>query len=255
MVAALLGLLAVSGILGRWNLAGLQVRVELPDEIYDGLETLATVRLENRKRFLPSFLVRAGCGGRSALFVTLAPGESSIASVPVLFEGRGRRTLAGLEVGSAFPVNFFVRRFPAGAARPVLVFPAPRPGPVAGEEGRRAAGGGHHLRGRGVEGEVDRIGDYRGEPRKLIHWRLSARQDALLVREFSTAAREPVIIDPDRLPGALEDRLRTASFLINRLLRESRPVGLRLGSRTVAPGDSRAHKLRLLTELALHAPG
>jgi hypothetical protein len=54
LVSALLGFMAVSGVLGRWNLAGLGVRIEVPDEIYDGVPTLLTVRLANRKRLLPA---------------------------------------------------------------------------------------------------------------------------------------------------------------------------------------------------------
>jgi uncharacterized protein (DUF58 family) len=50
----------------------------------------------------------------------------------------------------------------------------------------------------------------------------------------------------------VEERLRCACWLVDRLLRAGRPVGLRAGTITVAPTCSHAHKLRLLKVLALH---
>ncbi len=37
LVSALLGFMAVSGILGRWNLARLSLRCLPPDELFDGV--------------------------------------------------------------------------------------------------------------------------------------------------------------------------------------------------------------------------
>ncbi|MBE0599494.1 MAG: DUF58 domain-containing protein, partial [Desulfuromonadales bacterium] len=110
--------------------------------------------------------------------------------------------------------------------------------------------------GRGYEGDVSRIGDYHGEPLKLIHWKLSARLGELKVRELSGPTREPVLIDPSQLPGpGLEERLSCASYLVNRLQREGCPVGLRLGDSILPPEFGRAHRLRLLSALGRHGFG
>jgi uncharacterized protein (DUF58 family) len=253
LVSALLGFMAVSGVLGRWNLAGLGVRVEVPDEVYDGVETLLSVRLENRKRLLPAFLVEVVLpAGRTSF--TLVEGRSTAGeTLPAVFHGRGIHTLAQAQVRSIFPINFFVRSFPVPVDRRLPVFPAPRPCRLSGEAGRRAAGGELPVARKGYEGELSRIADYRGgEPLKLIHWKLSARQGELKVKELSAAARPPVTIELDLLPGGPEERLRCASYLVGSYLRENRPVGLRLGGRTLPPAVGRAQKLRLLTELAGH---
>ena len=60
--------MAVSGILGWHNIRGLKMWIELPDEIYAGLATLATVRLVNAKRFSPSFLLRIKILGKTVNF-------------------------------------------------------------------------------------------------------------------------------------------------------------------------------------------
>lgn len=254
LVSALLGFLAVSGLLGRGNLAGLQVEVDLPEEIYDGRPTLATVRLENRKRW-PAFLVRVEVAGSPALFITVGGRQTATGLVSLSFAGRGERLLPPLQLHSAFPVGFFLRRFTLASAQKLTVFPAPRncSTPTAGPGAPQGKLSGDAP---GYEGEVTRISDYRGEPLKLIHWKLSARQAELKVRQLSAPRGEPVLVEPARLPGpGLEEQLSCACFLINRLQREGRPVGLRLGGRTTAPALSRSHRLRLLTELAHHDPG
>jgi uncharacterized protein (DUF58 family) len=63
----------------------------------------------------------------------------------------------------------------------------------------------------------------------------------------------PVIINPDELPGKLEERLSHAVFLINRLMAGGKAVGLKLAGQQIPPGISRQHRLKLLGELAHHA--
>jgi uncharacterized protein (DUF58 family) len=107
---------------------------------------------------------------------------------------------------------------------------------------------------RGGEGDISRIGEYRGgEPLRQIHWKLSARHDQLKVKELSAAARAPVVLDLATLPGAgIEERLRCACWLIGQLLRTGRPVGLRAGTVEIPPAAGRVHKLRLFKLLALY---
>lgn len=254
LVSALLGFMAVSGVLGRENIAGLAVSIDLPDELYDGRPTLVTVRLHNRKRLLCAFLVRVELPGGSLLFTAVGRRATAAASLPFTFSGRGTRPFERVRLSSPFPINFFIRRAVVAETRSVTVFPAPRRCLPAGDGSGRSKGMTEST-GRGYEGDISRIADYRGEPLKLIHWKLSARQDELKVRQLSATVREPLLIDPTALPGAdLEERLCGAAWLVNHCLRQNRPVGLRLGGRTIAPALSRPHKLRLLTELANHAP-
>jgi uncharacterized protein (DUF58 family) len=253
LVSALLGFMAVSGVLGRSNLSGLRVEFEPPEEIYDGRETLARIRVENPRRLLPAFLIRVTLPATATTFAVVDPAGTAAAAVTVTFRRRGQQTLPPVQVFSIFPINFFVRRLAVVPVRPVTVFPAPVScGLMFGTHGEIGRGE-RTSPNRGNEGEISRIADYRGEPIKRIHWKLSARQGELKIKELSAVAREPVILDPDALPGPhLEARLRCASFLVNRYLREDRPVGLNLGGRPIPPATGRAHKLRLLTELALY---
>jgi uncharacterized protein (DUF58 family) len=248
--------MTLSGILGWQNIRGLDVRLDVPDEIYRNLDTLVTVRLTNRKR-LPSFLLTAKVCGATAAFHLLDRGGEERRAVVVKFPERGRMHIATAEICSPFPVNFFVRCTRLAIDRQVLVFPTPASCPVAGVADRASDSGALPTVAKGYEGEMTKIADYTGsEPLKLIHWRLSARHGALKVKELAATAQEPVVLDVETLAGRdMEGNLGCAAFLVNRLIRVNRPVGLRLRDRVIEPGTSRAHRLRLLAELAVYDQG
>jgi uncharacterized protein (DUF58 family) len=254
LVSALLGFMAVSGILGRWNLAGLRLRCHPPEEVFDGVPTLLGIELVNGRRRLPVCLLEIAIGETQALFPLVPPGSSQRRALTFTLSGRGWQKLPAVQVRSRFPINFFIRSLTLAVAEPVLVFPAPRPCPLPWQADAGGQRGTAPTPRKGLEGEVSRIGDYRGgEPLRLIHWKLSARHEQLKVKELSATRRAPVILDLGALPGAgLEGRLRSATYLVQLLLRDQRPVGLRAGSTVLPPRLGHPHKLRLLRALALY---
>jgi len=229
--------------------------VELPDEIYCGLPTLATVRLVNAKQRFPSFLLQVEMLGKTSSLNLLRRGEIESRSFVHTFQERGRVTIPFSEIFSPFPINFFVRRRRWSFARQLLVFPAPRVCAAAESLDKGGKSGNLTSLRKGYEGDVTRIADYTGnEPLKLIHWRLSAKHEEFKVKEMSATAGEPVIIDIEAMPGKnLEEHLSCAVFLINRLIGANRPVGLKLPDRVINPALSREHRLGLLAELAVYA--
>ena len=109
------------------------------------------------------------------------------------------------------------------------------------------------MRDRGQDGELERIAAYSGrEPLRVIHWKLSARGDDLLVKEFGRQTTPPLVIDLDSLTGStLEERISQAAWLVRRWVSQ-RPVGLCCGNRTIPPASGRVQGALLLKELALY---
>lgn len=255
IVAAQLGFMAVSGLMGWLNIRHLHLEVAFPDEIYSGIETIVTLRVRSLRRHLPSFLIRAHLFDQTTQFPVVDRGASASIPIMVTFRGRGEKTVEKCRFSSIFPVNFFIRFAHCPLDRPFIVFPEPRKSPIparagTGKEGEAA------VAARGYDGDVEKIADYTGtEPRKLIHWRLSAKHEQFKVKEMAARAAEPVILDVAAVAGAnLEERLSRAAYLVNRLLREKRPVGMKLGGRRIPPATGRTHRLHLLRELALYDP-
>jgi uncharacterized protein (DUF58 family) len=204
---------------------------------------------------LPHYLLTLRLEGVEAAVPILGTREKKELKLLVTFKTRGAGIVSRAAVTSPFPVNFFVRSNILTLHAGYLVFPQPKPLPSSWNRGDPKEIGNISQLKKGSSGETESIDLYTGsEPFKQIHWKLSARHDDLLVKEMSEEAGKPVIIDPDQLPGGVEERLGHAAFLINNLMSGGRAVGLRIGEKNVPPGISRGHRLRLLGELACHAP-
>jgi uncharacterized protein (DUF58 family) len=250
----MLAFMAVSGLLGWLNIRGLCVTVQVPDELYAGSETLVTLSIDNRKRFLPSFLVSAAISGKPATFIMVDRRKSQSAPLLIAFKERGHHTLHTARISSPFPVNFFVRYRTVPVTGSFLVFAAPLAFSGPFESAKPDPGQAKESSGKGYEGELAKISDYRGgESLKMIHWRLSAKHEELKVKELTATGDEPVLLEFEAIPGkSLEERLSYCTFLVNRLGKWGRPVGLKLGEIVIPPAATRPHRLRLLGELAVY---
>ena len=244
----------VAGLFGWMNIRGNVVHVELPDEIYDGVGTLVTIRLVNGKSVMPSFLIRVKIFAEDATFTMVGRSGEEAGSMLCKFHGRGRKSPGELRMESCFPINFFVRSKKYYIPGNFVVFPAPKPGTLPGWPGDNGMRGGAVTRIKGLDGDLSRILDYTGkEPLKLIHWRVSAKHGDLKVKEMTSSLNQPLMLDIDNFPGDdLERSLSYGAFLVNTLIRRNRPVGLKAGRTLINPDVSRAHRLTLLTELALY---
>jgi uncharacterized protein (DUF58 family) len=255
MVSALLGFMSVSGFLGHWNLKKLQLRLQPPDEIYAGLETLVRVCVINQRRWLPAFLLDLSFNNsyqQCGHLALLKAHEDQGVGVPVTFSGRGDHCRHQVTVSSTFPINFFIRHRHLHLEQTITVFPRPVPCHNRGASSLQQEHGMQNTSQRGYDGDITRIGDYvAGEPLKMIHWKLSARHDSLKIKELSHQQQPPVEINPLELPGrSLEQQLSCATYLINDLIRHHRPVGLQLTPESIAPDVGKGHKIYLLKLLA-----
>jgi len=246
--------MSVSGFLGWINIRRLSILVDLPDEIYSGVQTLVTVRLTNRKHRFPSFLLNVCILGEKVPFDLIPRGDDQRNSFLYTFSERGGHVIPSGEISSSFPINFFVRSRWVSVDRRVVVFPAPARCSAPANRGRINECGALADHAKGYEGDVAKITDYTGaEPFKLIHWRLSAKHRDLKVKELSVTVQEPVILHLNAMPGNhLEERLSCAAFLVNRLIGKKTMVGLKLKNRLLPAAATREHRLRLLSELALY---
>lgn len=197
VLSAMLGALLVSGFVSKLALAGLHLRLALPDHIFARQPVLARISVKNLKRWIPSLSVRlsAGRGRRkgesrgldmeSTYFPVLAPGADVSAAIEASFARRGRYRDEGVLLETRFPFGFSVRRTRLNLSEPVVVYPSVEAGPeseriVAELERRgqgRAPGDSHDLYR--VRPALD------GDEARMIHWKASARGAGLWVREFS----------------------------------------------------------------------
>lgn len=248
--------MAMSGLFGRNNLTDLRIDLGLPEEIFADCPTLGRVRVTNRRRWLPGFLLEVELAGRRVLFPLVPAGASVERPVELRFSRRGEHPLPELSLTSSFPVNFFRRGFRFRPPGTGLVFPHPVAFANPVDHREPSGVGVDPVQWSGQEGELRSISDYQGgEPLKAIHWKLSARQDELKVKWHSGLSEPPVLIELHQLPGPLEQQLSHASHLVLELTRNHRPVGLKLAGMSISAGSGSLHRRKLLKELARYAEG
>jgi uncharacterized protein (DUF58 family) len=89
----------------------------------------------------------------------------------------------------------------------------------------------------------------------MIPWKLTARNDDLLVKEFGIRSTEPLIIDMSMLPGRNpKERISKTTWLVKHWA-DKRTVGLVLNGHIISPKVGSRHAIHLLTELAFYGKG
>ncbi len=264
LASMLLGLIVVSGILSEAAMRGLRLAPVLPDEIHAGRPALAGATVANRKRWIPSYSVFVEILGperpsRAVHLPRLLAGEERLVTWEVTLPARGRRRLPGVRVTTRFPFGVFLKAGQALLEEEVLVYPAV--GSVPEHLLRQVGGSGvAHTRRRGRGSELHNLRDYRaGDDPRLIHWRSSAKTQALTVRELEaeTSTDTRIVLDGRGAADAtrLEAGLSEAASLAMRLLRAGAHVELAGPGVLVPLGRGRAQERRILTALALFEPG
>ncbi|ROQ93360.1 DUF58 domain-containing protein [Desulfosoma caldarium] len=256
ITSTLLGFMLLSGIAGKSNLEAVDVSVSLPEEIYAKTPAPVIVRVRNRRRFFPIYLVYVHVGSEKVLFTYVERASEKRRTIPVRFERRGAFPSVPVWVASPFPFGFFERTRLLSPLPTVIVYPKPVPcRPATKPFAQTDHGEDKSLEHRtGEEHDLRSIREYQaGDPLKKIHWKCSARTDRWLTKEFSITTEDAMVVNVAHLPGKnWESRLSCAAFVINWAVRRGKAVGLVLEGQIYEPKASLPHKRELLKALALH---
>jgi uncharacterized protein (DUF58 family) len=263
LCSLLCALIIVASILSEHlSMRGLEITAVLPEEAYAGRPALVGGIVTNRKRRLPSYSFTLEVPGegtqRVVHFPYLPAGGERLISWPATFPARGRHRLPSLRLTTRFPFGLTVKSNRVAFDGEVIVYPAVEP--VSPDRLRDPAGGAsvpRRRRGRGDD--LYNLRQYRpGDDPRLIHWRSSAKAQALTVRELEDEAGRDVRLLLDGAgrgdPAALERGLSEAASLAVHLLRRGAGVELRGPGLAVPIGRGRGQEVRILTALALYAP-
>ncbi|WP_457600862.1 DUF58 domain-containing protein [Hydrogenivirga sp.] len=251
LVSSMLALMLISGTSSILNLKGIELRLIPPPEVFANRRT--PFRLIARKRGrLPSFLIRVSSDIDETLFPILDSRERD-SVLHLLFSRRGAVEKVRLVISSDFPLGMFVRSVEVELEVRFTVFPEPIKTPLTFvSSGREREGSSPRFTPTKGYDEVRGIKDYSGESMKLIHWKLSAKRDRLLVKEMVGEEREPVILSLNSVSGDIETRLSKLAYLAIDLIDRGYPVGLELDGKEVPPRGGNSQKLIILRELALY---
>jgi uncharacterized protein (DUF58 family) len=255
ITAAFLSFMAVSGVFGKNNIASVTVELGEFGEPYSNSEFLLKVRLVNRRRFLPSFLLRVRIDTIETIFPYVGAGASVEKYINMIAGRRGRHSINSINISSAFPFNFFVRLRSINTLFEYIVFPEPKKCALDDFlEKKYKARGEMSSKRAGYEGDLMSVRNYAyGDPMKYIHWKASAKSRELKTKELSSLSQRPVVIDFENTGiNNKEERISCVTYLLLRLYRRNIPVGLRIGGLEFGPGTSASLKTNMIRELALY---
>jgi len=253
MVSALLGFMAVSGILGQRNLQRLTIEIFPEEDLFANLPANISVQLHNRRRWLPAFLLQVEIGASHRLYPAIPAGNTMKMSLPLTLAERGYQKVPDIWIRSCFPINFFIRSRRLVNQGQLLIFPQPLSVtiPLNQTESRHARH--QELVQPGNDGELRNIDSYQSsDPLKAIHWKLSARHDDYKVKRLNRLGAPAVTVNLTDFSGSLEQRLSRCTFAIIQMTRQQQAVGLQLDEQRIAPAAGRNQQIKLLTELALY---
>lgn len=269
-----LGAIMVSVFWGWFTLRGITVSRVTPDVLLARQSFVIRYSLESRHRWwaargihVVDILSADAPMAQPEAFVSyLPPGETITLHVPAICHARGRVQFTQIGVATRFPFGLFTKYLGIDQPHELTVFPelGTLQHDVTGTSrlGEVAVGDGGVSR-RAGDDEYFGLREYRaGDNPRRIHWRRTAALGQLMVREMSRneAQQVWVIVDThiDEPGSPVADRLEIAisgaATVICDLLERGAKVGLVCNGEpllVLPPGGGRAHRPRLLRELAL----
>lgn len=193
--------------------------------------------------------LRVDCGAAAAI-LSLVDGNGQ-ATLVVPTQQRGWLDLERLRISTTRPLGLARAWAYVWPDAPLLVYPSPEAhGPPLPE----GSGANALARLRPTGDDVHHLRAYRrGDARRAIAWKPSARHDTLLVREYEQPLGADVVLDWRQLLGLeYEARIRRLARWVDEAEREGRRYRLDLpGQPPLGPASGTQHRHACLRALAL----
>ena len=212
ILSCLVSLILMSGILSSISLAGVGLRIGLPEHIFARQTVRAHVELINGKLTLPSFALRveaivprhspATALLETPVFFPYLPHQQSMKqSVPVTFVKRGLHVQDTFKIVTRFPFGFLQKSRRIALKSEALVYPSVESDSELSEifPGIDGSIESYH-KGRGQD--LHALREYvPTDSASHVHWKASARAGSLMVREFAREDDFRVLLVLDPHPG------------------------------------------------------
>lgn len=278
LLAMMLSLIVMSGVLSEQCLKRLDLRRRLPEHVFANRPTTGVLSIANRKPRFPTFSLRvkdvvAGVVvDRGIHLLHLPPHASTHQSFPLLVTRRGRYRIEEVKLLTRFPFGLFMKAATLPLASEAVVYPEVNPLPEALVHDLAALGHDHLRHRRGPGAGLHNLRDYQaGDDSRAIHWKTSARQASLIVRETESEDERRVTIvlptavpEPMRGQGAgggrppweapFEQAVTLAASLAAHFHERGYALRLLAGDQDLPHGIEESHFYAILRLLALSEP-
>lgn len=270
LLAMMLSLIVMSGILSEQCLRHLVLRRWLPEHIFANRPVIGTLSIANQKRRFPTFslcvldVISGVPVERGIYLLHLVARGSTLESYPLLFARRGRHRVDGVKLVTRFPFGLFLKAATVPLVSDIVVYPELRPVPPLLLEELAALGFDEQMPRRGPGVALYNLRDYRsGDDSRAIHWKVSARQARLIVRETEAEDTRRVMLvlptappvpgGPTDVPAeeALEHAVGITASLAAYFHERGFALAAHIGPSAVPYGAGTSHLYRILHALAV----
>jgi uncharacterized protein (DUF58 family) len=209
ILACMMAGILVSGALSRAVLTGIELKFDLPEHIFAAQPVLAEVELRNEKPLWPSFSLRVAGDGKKAeiltrpVFFPYIPRKSAARQkVELNFPMRGVYRQDAFGIRTRFPFGFFEKTRRVGSQIEIVVYPEVMPAAqlyevlplLSGEMASLFRGRGHELHSLREYVSTDSA--------RSVDWKVTAKSQRLMVREFTREEERRVILVLDSFMGS-----------------------------------------------------
>lgn len=251
IVSALLSFMGISGYFGKKNISKIDLVVEFPEEVFAKKEFYLRVKVINKKKFMPEFLIKVLINDKSVL-IPYAEKEGE-ESLKMLADKRGVFSIKEAMVCSVFPFNFFERCFTLKVNAKKVVFPDTKECSLFQilDYKFNQKSEGQFTEKQGYEGDFLGLREYNfGTPVKYIDWKASTKSENLKEKVLSTIKSTPTIIEFEKINMELESKISCITYLaVNYKKFENIFVKI---ENTIYNLHDRSDRHKLLTKLALY---
>lgn len=201
-LSLLLSSLILSGFLSWLNFKGTRWRLLQPPHFRANDPALMQIELSNSKKVLPTYSLWFNVStkvtkssDRVHLEDRLNPGKNVVLDWLFHPMKRGRETITVSGLESQFPFGFLKKAVGGGIKREIVVLPKRVDYEFDPPGGHHSHIPGETNRRPGAGNELINIRRYhRGDPQRLVHWKASARQKQLVVRQMAEENRDGFVI-------------------------------------------------------------
>jgi uncharacterized protein (DUF58 family) len=266
LLAMLLSLIVMSGILSEQCLRQLEIRRLLPQEVFANRPTTGAFSITNHKPRLPTFSLRildvigSAAVERGIHLLHLPPRATTIQSYPLLITRRGYYRLEGIKLLTRFPFGLFLKAANLPLGDELVVFPELQPLPEHLTHDLMALGQEQTMPRRGPGVALHNLRGYlAGDDSRSIHWKISARQAQLMVKETEAEDQRHVTLalpteTPEAAHAAFERAVTLTASLAAYFHEQGYAVALVVGQTDIPVGSGPAHLHRIFRALALCQP-
>jgi uncharacterized protein (DUF58 family) len=242
------------------NLAGLILTPIKPKAVFVGQQALFPIQLDNRLS-LTRFSIKLESHDKVKIFrkrkqhhivsIGLEASKQSTSYYPIQTSKRGTLSLEHLKISTTFPLGIFTAWAYYEPEFYCLVYPAPK-----GQKQLPLTSLHEENCDFGIQSGADDFAGFRkyrpGDPVNSIAWKAYAREQGLLVKQFSGTGSQTLMLNWNAVSHISNTESRLSQFCYWVLLADKSSIhyGLEIPDAKIEPGHGMHHKERCLEALA-----